>query len=136
MARVTKVVHVLVLFLAIIPLAASYCNLKTYHAYLKKQEVTCGSSKATYCDKQCTKSVRSWVMYSDGCVAPNENSLPHPFLDDNGINPVYQKDSHEMKVRYKHYCGKPWSAGNQLSATSTLASLFGAAVVALYSLRN
>jgi hypothetical protein len=26
-------------------------------------------------------------------VAPNENSLPHPFLDDNGINPVYQKDS-------------------------------------------
>ena len=43
---------------------------------------------------------------------------------------------HEMKVRYKHYCGKPWSAGNLLSATSTLASLFGAAVVALYSLRN
>jgi len=31
MARVTKVVHVLVLFLAIVPLAASYCNLKTYH---------------------------------------------------------------------------------------------------------
>ncbi len=24
--------------------------------------------------------------------APNENTLPHPFLDDNGINPVYQKD--------------------------------------------
>ena len=37
-------------------------------------------------------------MYSDGCVAPNENSLPHPFLDDNGIDPVYQKDKHEMKV--------------------------------------
>jgi hypothetical protein len=25
-------------------------------------------------------------------LAPNENTLPHPFLDDNGINPVYQKD--------------------------------------------
>jgi hypothetical protein len=24
--------------------------------------------------------------------APNENTLPHPFLDDNGINPIYQKD--------------------------------------------
>ena len=49
---------------------------------------------------------------------------------------INKKKQHEMKVRYKHYCGKPWSAGNQLSATSTLASLFGAAVVALYSLRN
>ena len=41
-------------------------------------------------------------MYSDGCVAPNENSLPHPFLDDNGIDPVYQKDKHEMKVSRRH----------------------------------
>jgi hypothetical protein len=61
-------------------------------AYLKKQELTCGSSKTSYCDKECKKSVVQWVMYSDGCVAPNENTLPHPFLDDNGINPVYQKD--------------------------------------------
>ena len=85
-------------------------------AYLKKQELTCGSSKTSYCDKECKKSIVQWVMYSDGCVgalprffigklcvtcaesivcfvaAPNENTLPHPFLDDNGINPVYQKD--------------------------------------------
>ena len=36
-------------------------------------------------------------------VAPNENSLPHPFLDDNGINPVYQKDSvYCVSVRFTY----------------------------------
>jgi hypothetical protein len=39
-------------------------------------------------------------MYSDGCVAPNENTLPHPFLDDNGINPVYQKDKVTVRTSY------------------------------------
>ena len=42
-----------------------------------------------------------------------------------------------MKVRYKHYCGKPWSAGSRLSSTfSTIASALVAAGVALYSFRN
>lgn len=52
-------------------------------------------------------------MYSDGCVAPNENSLPHPFLDDNGIDPVYQKDKHEMKVSRVHH---RWISGALLAA--------------------
>ncbi|EKX50889.1 hypothetical protein GUITHDRAFT_103473 [Guillardia theta CCMP2712] len=125
----------LALLAVLVPMAEAYCNLKTYHSYLKKQEITCGSSKSTYCDKECKKSITSWVMYSDGCVAPNENSLPHPFLDDNGINPVYQKDMHEMKVRYKHYCGKPWSAGAQLSPLSKFVSLVVGAAVVVFSYR-
>mmetsp|Transcript_47727 Transcript_47727/g.97570 ORF Transcript_47727/g.97570 Transcript_47727/m.97570 type:complete len:136 (-) Transcript_47727:347-754(-) len=126
----------LAVFVTLIPMAASYCNLKTYRAYLKKQEVACGSSKTTYCDKNCKKSIVSWVMYSDGCVAPNENSLPHPFLDDNGINPVYQKDMHEMKVRYKHYCGVPWSAGSHSSTASTFLAVAAAVVSMVVALRN
>mmetsp|Transcript_46666 Transcript_46666/g.97677 ORF Transcript_46666/g.97677 Transcript_46666/m.97677 type:complete len:132 (-) Transcript_46666:266-661(-) len=118
------------LFLAIalagLAMVSAYCNLKTYHAYLKKQELTCGSSKTSYCDKECKKSIVQWVMYSDGCVAPNENTLPHPFLDDNGIDPVYQKDLHEMKVRYKHYCGLPWSG-----ASSSFPNIFLSAVFAV-----
>mmetsp|Transcript_43874 Transcript_43874/g.103304 ORF Transcript_43874/g.103304 Transcript_43874/m.103304 type:complete len:136 (+) Transcript_43874:119-526(+) len=133
MSRLSTVV-LLAVFLTFIPLAASYCNLKTYRAYLKKQEVACGSSKTTYCDKTCKKSIVAWVMYSDGCVAPNENSLPHPFLDDNGINPVYQKDMHEMKVRYKHYCGVPWSSATRSSASSMLLAI-GAAVFSLATVR-
>ena len=54
-------------------------------------------------------------MYSDGCVAPNENSLPHPFLDDNGIDPVYQKDKHEMKVSRMHRQAR-WISGALLAA--------------------
>mmetsp|Transcript_48614 Transcript_48614/g.128536 ORF Transcript_48614/g.128536 Transcript_48614/m.128536 type:complete len:134 (-) Transcript_48614:222-623(-) len=104
--------------------ASAYCNLKTYHSYLKKQELTCGSSKTTYCDNDCKKSVVQWVMYSDGCVAPNENTLPHPFLDDNGINAVYQKDLHEMKVRYKHYCGVAWVGAAGSTQPSLLVSGF------------
>lgn len=69
------------------------------------------------------------MFESDGCVAPNENTLPHPFLDDNGINPVYQKDKHEMKVRYKHYCGKVWNAGARPSASMFLT--VGVATLAL-----
>merc|ERR1719409_1477571 len=108
-----RVIVTLALILAILPLASSYCNLKTYHAYLKKQELTCASSKQTYCDKECKKAITSWIMYSDGCVAPNENSLPHPFLDDNGIDPVYQKDKHEMKVSRVHH---RWISGALLAA--------------------
>eukprot|EP00293_Proteomonas_sulcata_P016487 CAMPEP_0184311120 /NCGR_PEP_ID=MMETSP1049-20130417/38121_1 /TAXON_ID=77928 /ORGANISM="Proteomonas sulcata, Strain CCMP704" /LENGTH=117 /DNA_ID=CAMNT_0026626161 /DNA_START=162 /DNA_END=515 /DNA_ORIENTATION=+ len=117
-------------------MASAYCNLKTYHAYLKKQEVTCGSSKTTYCDKTCKKQIIAWIMYSDGCVAPNENSLPHPFLDDNGINPVYQKDMHEMKVRYKHYCGVPWSSGASATPIGLFFSAFVAIFVAIFHIRQ
>mmetsp|Transcript_56091 Transcript_56091/g.137589 ORF Transcript_56091/g.137589 Transcript_56091/m.137589 type:complete len:132 (+) Transcript_56091:142-537(+) len=121
--------------LSLISLVTAYCNLKTYKAYLKKQEVTCGSSKSTYCDKECEKAITQWIMYSDGCVAPNENSLPHPFLDDNGINPVYQKDHHEMKVRYKHYCGKPWSAGSTLAPSTMLTALASILVAGIALMR-
>mmetsp|Transcript_1817 Transcript_1817/g.3768 ORF Transcript_1817/g.3768 Transcript_1817/m.3768 type:complete len:134 (+) Transcript_1817:22-423(+) len=115
-----RLLLILAVALATILSADAYCNLKTYKAYLKKQEVTCGSAKSTYCDKECHKSITQWIMYSDGCVAPNENSLPHPFLDDNGINPVYQKDLHEMKVRFKHYCGKVWIGAASTSAPAML----------------
>jgi hypothetical protein len=132
---VSRRLIVLALVLAGACVANAYCNLKTYKAYLKKQEVTCGSSKASYCDKECHKSVVQWIMYSDGCVAPNENSLPHPFLDDNGINPVYQKDLHEMKVRYKHYCLKPWSAASRSTMPSFVYTFCMAAVAALAALQ-
>ena len=41
----------------------------------------------------CTaEAVRKEILLITAFAAPNENTLPHPFLDDNGINPVYQKD--------------------------------------------
>jgi len=113
----------------------AFCNLKTYKAYLKKQEVTCGSSKSAFCGKMCNKAITHWIMYSDGCVAPNENSLPHPFLDDNGINPIYQKDLHEMKVRYKHYCGKAWVGAASGIAPSMLFTAAAAVLAAAAAFR-
>jgi len=41
-------------------------------AYLKKQEVTCGSSKSAFCGKMCNKAITHWIMYSDG------SGTPHP----------------------------------------------------------
>jgi hypothetical protein len=40
-------------------------------AYLKKQEVTCGSSKSAFCGKMCNKAITHWIMYSDGSVTPH-----------------------------------------------------------------
>lgn len=71
------------------------------------------------------------INYADACVAPHENSLPHPFLNDNGIEGVYEDDLKHFKAQYHHYCKKTWigaSSSLRPSILTIIAATFGFAV--------
>merc|ERR1711907_876233 len=82
----------LLCLLAAVVSVAGYCNINVYKQYRSRMEETCKHSPVTFCNGACRKEIVSWVTYADGCVAPNENTLPHPFLEKNGIEAQYSKD--------------------------------------------
>jgi hypothetical protein len=92
---------------------------------------TCANNAISFCGTHCTSVAIKWMDYADGCVAPNENSLPHPFLNDNGINKVYADDAKHFKVEYRHYCAKEWNSSSSLSASLTVLLLIIAAIAML-----
>merc|ERR1712159_162279 len=119
----------LLCLLAAVVSVAGYCNINVYKQYRTRMEETCKHSPVTFCNGVCRKEIVAWVTYADGCVAPNENTLPHPFLENNGIEAQYSKDMQHFKAEYKHYCKKEWNA-----APGMLPSLSVVAVMVFASL--
>lgn len=71
-----------------------------------------------------------WSGTSSVAIIPGAQAVLSRLLKHNALM-MFLVRQHELKVRYKHYCGHPWSSGSTIAPSAIFSGIFALLVAGI-----